>query len=115
MVIFGGISFSPALSWCGVSTVLNLVRLANLTGLQPKARNDIWCVNGIIPAVGMLPNSMCPSPQASMTVAPMAFNKKNQVESFVNSIHPIHATAMLDKKRSLDCKYARQYVKHDVT
>ena len=47
VVIFSGISFSLALSWCGVSTVLNPVPLANLNRLQPIARNEFWCVNGI--------------------------------------------------------------------
>ena len=34
---------------------------------------------------------------------------------FVNCIHPIHATAMVNKKRGLEGKFARQYVNRDVT
>ena len=40
VVIFSGISFSLALSWCGVSTVLNPVPLANLNRLQPIATDS---------------------------------------------------------------------------
>ena len=37
VLIFRGISFSLALRWCDVSTVLNPVPLANLNRLQPIA------------------------------------------------------------------------------
>ena len=40
VAIFSGILFSLALSWCGVSTVLNPVPLANLNRLQPIATNS---------------------------------------------------------------------------
>ena len=40
VVIFRGISFCLTVSWCGVSTVLNPVPLANLNRLQPIARNE---------------------------------------------------------------------------
>ena len=40
VVIFSGISFSLALCWCGVSTVLNPVTLANLNRLQPIATDS---------------------------------------------------------------------------
>ena len=48
VVIFRGVSFSLVLSWCGVSTVLNSVPIANLNRFQPIARNKFWCVNGMI-------------------------------------------------------------------
>ena len=40
VVIFRDLSFSLALSWCGVSTVLNPVPLANLNRFQPIATDS---------------------------------------------------------------------------
>ena len=40
VAILKGISFSLALSWCGVSTVLNPVPLANLNQFQPIATDS---------------------------------------------------------------------------
>ena len=47
VVIFRGISFSLALSWCGVSTVLNPVPLANLNRLQPIATDKLETIFGV--------------------------------------------------------------------
>ena len=56
-----------------------------------------------------------PTPDIITNKLPGAGVQTSYVHSSTLCIHPIHVAAMLNKKRGLEGKFARQYVKLDVT